>query len=198
MKSDVYTVEKNLSNISVVLDKLEFIAQASDMDERSKHYFRLLAEELVLSVTRILPQSRLLISVESDDKAFYTQLTAKASIFEEEREKLIAISSSGKNALPKGFFGKLAYFMNTMYDPNTPGATFLTHASDGMFLTADFGAVYSPAENSYNWSYADFKKQAQPDELDGIEKRLIENCADDVRVCAQYNEVTLTAIKYLK
>ena len=194
MKSNICTLEEGNASLSLLLDETEKAAAYSNLDKKQTGRLRLLAEELVEMLPELLSFSKGKFWIESEEKVFslHTVLTPNESMTAERREKLLAVSSTGKNSAAIGIMSKIklaAEFMLIDYEEN---ATYSTpFYENGMINPVSIGMDLAWSLNSYKQ-----KANTQKDERwDELEKSIIANFADDVLVGVQGKKVEIIVKK---
>ena len=194
MKSNICTLEEGNTSLSLLLDETEKAAAYSNLDKKQTGRLRLLAEELVEMLPELLSFSKGKFWIESEEKVFslHTVLTPNESMTAERREKLLAVSSTGKNSAAIGIMSKIklaAEFMLIDYEEN---ATYSTpFYENGMINPVSIGMDLAWSLNSYKQ-----KANTQKDERwDELEKSIIANIADDVLVGVQGKKVEIIVKK---
>ena len=124
------------------------------------------------------------------------------------KKELIAASSSKKNAAAKGFMGKIRQIIeNGLYSIDEAGSLQseygnLTYMNLGMsevspgtaFHTMDYMWSLESYRNSVNTA-EDFKDFEKKEAWDELEKSIVANIADDVRVGVKGNTVEMVIEK---
>ncbi|MBQ9604811.1 MAG: hypothetical protein IJR45_05285, partial [Firmicutes bacterium] len=130
--------------------------------------------------------------IESKGKAFELHLSASLNdIFSADREKILSISSSGKNSAAKGIMGKVRSVFETMLIDYVVAynETYDTYYTMGMITDA-------PPYYSAAWSLIQYKEaEKSEDEWDELEKSIIANLADDVVVGFKGKQVDIIVKK---
>ena len=111
MKSDICKISHNKDSLMVLLNETEKAASYSNLDKKQSGRLRLLAEELVGMLPELLEFSDGEFWVESEGKNFelHTALTPNGLMNNEMREKLLSVSTSGKNASAAGIMAKINF-----------------------------------------------------------------------------------------
>ena len=178
MKTDVFELTQDKQNLDIMLNEAEKAAAYSGLDKKQTIRLRLLAEELIGMLPELLEYIKGEFWIESKGKAFELHLSATLDdMFAADREKLLSISTSGKNAAAKGVMGKVRSVFETMLIEYvaTPSVYYADYYSMGM--------LPEPSYYTALWSLEQYKT-AEKDEnkWDELEKSIIANLADDVVV----------------
>ena len=196
MKSDICKISHNKDSLMVLLNETEKAASYSNLDKKQSGRLRLLAEELVGMLPELLEFSDGEFWVESEGKNFelHTALTPNGLMNNEMREKLLSVSTSGKNASAAGIMAKIKLaieFMLIDYEKNA--ATF---PSEYVFFNEGIGTV--PYFSGEAWSLATYRQNAQKlknEKWDELERSIIANIADEVLVGIQGKKVEVVVKK---
>jgi hypothetical protein len=193
MKSDVCLLSKDMDSLKALLDETEKAALYSNLDKKQTLRLRLLAEELVGMLPELLDYTNGSFWIENDAKKFelHVTLSPNESLTAEKREKLLEVSSSGKNSAASGIMAKIkiaAQFMLIDYQENAVlNPTFF-----------DCGLRDSTAFSTIAWSlnvYREKLNQEKKEDWDELEKSIIANIADDVCVGLQGKKVDIIVKK---
>lgn len=194
MKSDVCKICQDKSSLECILNETEKAGKYSSLDKKQLLRLRLLAEELNGMLGELLEFTDGEFWVESEGKSFelHVSLVPNERLNADMREKLLAVSTSGKNAAASGIMAKIklaAQFMLIDYAHNTEiTAPFYTY---GLEDNSAFQAVA--------WSLAVYRIKAgseRDEKWDELEKSIIANIADDVIVGLKGRHVDITVKKH--
>lgn len=173
------------------------------LSSRDRLRARLLAEEMFNMVRTIAGEFSAEFWIEQDENRTCTlHLEAKSALDYAKRQELIAASTSGKNSARLGIMDKI----RGMFEAGLYGIeeSFKLQAEygTGMFT---YGALGVPddgmTEALYSWSMQKYKKDVEaeknddPDSWDELEKSIIANIADDVKVGILKDKIELVVIK---
>ena len=198
MKTDITVVYGDGRGMSEALDKAEDFSRAVGLDEKSARRARLLAEETMSMVSSVVGDFQGDFWMESKgDQGYELHLVATADIDCERKEELIAASTSGRNEASVGIMGKIKDFIE--YN--------LFYMGKGVTLSAGsyhlLGYMNSPG-SAQIWSLEQYRQDVKnADEthsdmdelLDELEKSIVANIADDVKVAVKGNEVRMVISK---
>jgi len=184
MKSDVCKISEDKSTLDIILTEVEKTAAYHKLDAKSTGRLRLMAEELVGMLPELLEYAEgdFWIEAENNKYELHTALVPKKLMTSDKREKLLAISSSGKNEAGKGIMSKIRIA--------------------AQLLMLDYAQVSTTAGNFYDmgrtWSletYRSYVGKEKGEEWDELEKSIIANISDDVVVCIQDKKVEIIVKK---
>ena len=191
MKTDVFELTQNKQDLDIMLNETEKAAAYSGLDKKQTIRLRLLAEELIGMLPELLEYIKGEFWIESENKNFELHLSATLDdIFAADREKLLSISTSGKNAAAKGVMGKVRSVFETML------IDYVTAYNENYTTYYTMGMVSEPPYYSSAWSLVKYKEaEKNEDEWDELEKSIIANLADDVVVGIKGKKVDIIVKK---
>lgn len=217
MKSDEIIVRNNGEGIDKAIQMVNATAVYRGLSGKETIHLQLLAEEMLSMMRQIAGEKEGRFFVEAEGKEFRLHLIARSIITGGLREKLLSVSSSGKNAAAKGVMGKLrdiferAFELEDIQDASGYGMYY----ARGMDYSAGPGAVsLSPfpldaslGETVVSWSMQKYKSSVEEDketdagakdEWDELEKSIVANIADEVKIGIVGNEVEMIIYKTFK
>lgn len=184
MKSDVIIISNDGTGMDDALAQAEKTAQYKGLQARDAMHLRLLAEEMLGMMRSITGQREGNFWIEDQDKMFQLHLQMETPMSFDKQEKLLAASRSGKNEAAKGIMGKIRAF----FDP-------LDWADAPMPMNPE--AMNSASTWSMN-AYRQMVKEGLEQEQEGaaeawdeLEKSVVSNIADDVKVSIQGRRVEM-------
>mgnify|MGYP006916031472 CR=1 FL=1 len=192
MKSDICKLNNDALSLEKALKEAEKIAVYNEYNEKQTGRLRLLAEELIGMVPSLLEYAEGDFWIESEGKKveLHVSLTPSSIVNADKREKLLAISTSGKNAAAVGIMNKIRIAAEMMM---------LDYAevSASMPITHDFyalGMSTAPVFPDPAWSLQAYRAKAEAEKgekWDELEKSIIANIADDVLVGIKGSKVDI-------
>ena len=163
----------NFRNIPAEAEK---VAVFNELSHKKMLRLRLLAEELIGMMSQLVKygDGEFWIENEGEKYELHIKLINKESV---DREKLLSVSSTGKNAAAKGIMGKLICAVEYMIDERSKVADAqYDFYGMGMMQYGDYAA----------WSLMNYRNnvdEASNEEAwDELEKSIIANLSDDVVV----------------
>ena len=193
MKTDVITISSEGNNMEAALAQIDKISIYNDLSRKNTITLRLLTEEVLAMMRAIAGNVNGEFWIEDQDGVYELHLLVRTLVDEKIREQLLAASSSGKNEATRGFMGKIRSFFEP--SPEVP-----------MFSAGLAGGAPQMFE-SYNWSMEDYRDQlrqryeldqrSSQEEWDELERSVVANLADDVKVSIRGRNVEMTIIKHL-
>ena len=180
MKSDICKLSNDTASLEALLLETEKAASYSNLDKKQSMRLRLLAEELVGMLPFLLDFSDGEFWVENEGKNFslHVSLKPNESLTMEKREKLLEVSTDGKNSATVGIMAKIriaAQFMLIDYEKN----------SAEMPAFYSYGTAEGMTVQSSVWSLSTYRQkvgQEKDEKWDELEKSIVSNIADDVLV----------------
>lgn len=198
MKTDVIAVSSRGSRMESALLQADKVAEYKELSPRDALHLRLLTEEAMGLMRSITGETDGLFWIEDRDDEYELHLQVQTALSEEERASLLSVSTSGKNESAKGLMGRLRAFFD--WDSGED-----TAACSGLFLP-DMLESSSPMLD-WEWSMRRYEKalytrveQNAPgarEAWDELEKSVVKNVADDVKVYIRSGTVELVILKKL-
>ncbi|MBR4195818.1 MAG: hypothetical protein IKQ95_03800 [Synergistaceae bacterium] len=184
------------------LSMTEKAAGLLHLSEKEKLRVRLLSEEILSMVQSVAGEFSADFWLELEERTFTLHLTAKSDLDYGKRKEFLSVSTTGKNTAHIGIMDKI----RGMIEASLYGIeeSFRLQAEYGTGLMP-YGALGIPddgmSDSLYAWSMEKYKQDVEAhgeDELDlcdELEKSIIANIADDVRVGVTKDGIELVAVK---
>ena len=198
MKTDVISVSSRGSRMESALLQADKVAAYKGLSAKDALHLRLLAEEALGLMRSITGETDGLFWIEDRDGDYELHLQVQTALSEDRRARLLSVSSSGKNESAKGLMGRLRAFFDWDSDEDTA-------ACSSLFLP-DMLESSSPMLD-WEWSMKRYESilssrivQDAPgaqEAWDELEKSVVKNVADDVRVYIRSGTVELVILKKL-
>ena len=190
MKSEVVTITNDPSSLETVLQVAEKVAGYNKLDAPSVERLRLLSEELYKMLPELLDigTGSFWIETEGNRFALHAQVEAEKFSFLDS-EGLLSLSTSGKNESTKSFLNKIAYMVRGMMSGAVDNMMESGNYGEGMY-TIDGGHAMLP--NRWAGHNAD---QDQSDQWDELERTLLEEIADEIKVGVMGRDVNVIVEK---
>lgn len=201
MKTDKLEFTQSPKTMEDALDKIELIALYAGMSRIESSSMRLLAEEMMSAIKGILDAFDGKFWMETQKGEFSLHFSIERPLHAEDRKKLIALSKSGKATPPKGLFSRLGAALERLMlaDDAQIDASILT---DYAMFTDGYNAMNNNPLQLYTYHYMPDPSapkqqmhEVPKDELEGIEKKIIDAIVDDVTVVVETNTIEIVAIK---
>lgn len=201
MKSSICYLGKKTGK-KTVLDEVEKTAQYNGLNDTDSLRLRLLAEELTELTAGIVGKYQAQFWIEAERKKFKLNLQIEMETDAKKREQLIGISTDHRNAAAKGVMGRIRTFLEDCvcnYEE-----TGLYCAKNGIDM-ADLGNMYSASKinnQQLAWSLSGYAREISrenhPEEWDELEKSIVANLADDIRVSILGKKIEIVVKKSFK
>ena len=200
MKTDVITVSSRGKQMEKALEQADKVAAYKGLSAKDALHLRLLTEEMMGLMRSITGEKEGTFWIEDEDGEYQLHLKVRAMLTSEEREQLLAVSSSGKNESAKGLMGRLRDFFDWGSDAD------LSAYSSPLLLPDAFEQSSSPMLD-WEWSMSRYERalssqmeqgdQAVKEAWDELEKSVVSHVADDVKVAIRSGTVEMIIIKKL-
>ena len=188
MKTDVISIYGDLHGQSAAMQEAEHFTEYLQLTGKSAMHIRLLTEEAISLVHGIIPdfKGNFWLESEQTEKGTLCRIcvSANANVTDGQEEKLLAVSSSGKNEDAKGIMGKIRQVLRWS----------MQHTDDeemirqSWFEMGRYGVQANPyASAIYCWSLANYRSNVTDnpeagEEQDELEKSIIAKLSDEVKV----------------
>ncbi len=199
MKSDVVHVSSDGIGRSDVLEQVERVAAFKSLSRKDSLHLRLLAEEMMGMLSSITSEVEANFWIEDDKGNFSLHLVTETVMHSEKREKLLSVSSRGKNAAAKGVMGKIRDVFTRVFEPADGSFTSAYMTQNIMYYDMGMGSSTNLAMQM--WSLNNYKEELEKndkldsEEWDELEKSIVANIADEVEVYIREGEVELVIYK---
>ena len=198
MKTEQIVVTSQGQGIAEALSITEKAGAYAGLDKKPALHLRLLAEELIGLLRGIAGEVEAAYWIETEGKKFELHMTSEILMTEEMREQFLAAASSGKNAATATFMGKIRVMIA---DALLSAKEVLPYAMINAAAANPMGGV--AGESSAVWTMAFYKEELQQnmadeeasEAWDELEKSIVANVADDVRVSIAGKNVAITVYK---
>ncbi|MBR5089074.1 MAG: hypothetical protein IK093_06580 [Ruminiclostridium sp.] len=198
MKTDVYSFEKDVENIDIIAEVAEKIAAYNGLDHKQTLKLSLFCEELVEMLPKLLVYGGGEFWIENNGANYeiHARVQADSMLSSLDRDEILAVSTSGKNAAAVGIMNKIriaAEVFSSNY-ASSAGSTAVSFP-DSHYTYYNMGI--DPADDALQWSLSSYKAEAKKNEeaWDELEKSIIANMADDVTVGIINGEVEIVVKK---
>ena len=199
MKSEVITFRNDETSREDVLYEAEAIVVIKRLTHKEAMHLRLLAEEMVGMFLAVVGDVEAQFWIEDTGNCFELHLTSDTKLYKKAMRELLSLSSSGVNEAARGILGKIRIMFITALRPEDE---FMEQARN--FMLGMTGAEGDSAQglgvNNYYWSLNRYKSnvESHKDEnekaseaWDELEKSVIANLADEVKVGVQGDKVEM-------
>lgn len=187
MKSTVVTITGEGVGLQKAFAMTEECGTGCGLDPKSNLHLRLLSEELFGMLRGIAGKVEANYWLETEGKHFELHMKSEIKMTPEMRTQFLAASSSGKNAAAKGVMGKIRMMI---------AGALLSMKEAAPYAMMNTAAAYSAGwnvvdESTSVWSMSYYRKEMEEsrsksaeatDAWDELEKSIVANIADDVKV----------------
>ena len=172
MKSNLCILQQNAKQLDEIFTEVDRCAAHDVLSRKRWLQLRLLAEELTGVLPSLLKWSKGVFWLENEGCRYELHVSLNTSIGSvEQRDQLLALSTSGKNAAAVGIMGKIRCAIERAALANSTGVS--------------------------EWTLKNYRAQAPGTQgkWNELERFIIANLADDVIVSISKENVDITAIK---
>ena len=202
MRTREITVTSRGLGMHDALGMTETLGTESGLGQKEVLHLRLLAEELFGMLKGIAGDVEALYWMEIEGKSFEMHMKSSFEMTKEMREELLSASTSGENEAARGFMGRLRDMIAVKLLPSQEGPSELA-------LSLINAAWAAPAGNhlvnsSDVWSMQQYKSEVESgrseredaqEAWDELEKSIVANVADEVRISIVGSTVEITIFK---
>lgn len=198
MKTDIITVSSKGKQIEKALDQVEKVASYKGLSRKGALHLRLLTEEMMQMMRSITGETEGQFWIEDEHGEYQLHLQVATRLSTEKREQLLSVSASGKNESARGIMGRLREFFDWGCDEDYDGFS-SSYLPDALEHSA------SPMVD-WEWSMRRYENELTSridrDEYareawDELEKSVVKNVADDVKVAIRNGSVEMIILKKL-
>ena len=199
MISDIIAITNTGENLYTALDLSRRVAAYGDLSPKYALHLRLLAEELVSLMRAITGEVSGRFWIEKEDEDYRLHLQVDAALTKEKREELLSTSSTGKNEAHHSFMGRLRDFFFGPVDADIA-------AYDKSVLATGVLPDGSRPSTDWDWMMTRYQcalsamREEKPEAAeawDELEKSIVGNLADDVKVSIKGSKTEMIIEKKL-
>ncbi len=199
MKTSKIKVNSRGYGMEYALDEVEDFSRLMGFDERSARRARLLAEETMSMVRAIVDEFSASFWMESTPECnCELHLQAEAPMDYDKKQELISASTQQRNEASVGIMGKIKDFIEDSLYNMQDGTSVAIGESQAMGMA---GMVMNDI-HMWSWSLEQYRQDVQEqkekgddeaidDLLDELEKSIVANIADDVKVSVKGNSIEM-------
>ena len=203
--SDKLRLSKKDPRREAILEEADAFARYTGLSGHSLLRFRLLAEETVSMVEAIVGDFEGTVQYRKRGNEYTVRLSADTSIDPRKRRELLSVSSSGRNEAATGIMDKVSNVFQSLMAPRSDASEEADLIGAGMVSAYYMGMGMSTEEAGF-WSLAQYKAALQArrerenaeeisEAWDELEKSVVANLADDVRVGIRAGNVIMDVIR---
>lgn len=197
MKTKDFTVDSRELGMDEALRATEALGADCGLTRKEILRLRLIAEEMYGMLRSIAGEIADVFWIEHEGKSFALHLDTELALNKQTRKQLLSVSSTGKNEAAKGFMGKLRDMISANMLPKDSAPSVISLGLIGLGGLDDYGV------ENYDWSMQKYKEEiarieqgeTARKEWDELEKSIVANIADDVRIHIVGSSVKLTITK---
>lgn len=199
MKSEVMTLTGEGQGMKEAFAMTEALGVVNGLTPKNVLHLRLLSEELFGMLRGIAGKVEADFWLEIEEKRYELHMKSTVKLTEGMRDQFLAASSSGKNEAAKGFMGKLRVMIaNVLLSaqevmPYAMMNTVAAHPMGG--IAGETASVWSMAFYRQELMKNTGKNKEADDAWDELEKSIVANIADDVKVSIVGKTVEITVCK---
>lgn len=200
--SEKVRISNTGSGMEHALTVAEQTAGFMNISAKDRLRLRLLAEEMFSMVRTVAGNFSAHFWLEAEEKSCTLHLEAKSDLDYSQQKELISVSTTGKNSAKLGIMDKI----RGMIEAGIYGIeeSFAIQAKYGTGMMP-YGAIGVPDDGMtdalYAWSMEKYKHDIEekrdddPDSYDELEKSIIANVADDVKVGINKDRIEIIIVK---
>ena len=200
--SEKVRISNTGSGMEHALTIAEQTAGFMNISAKDRLRLRLLAEEMFSMVRTVAGNFSAHFWLEAEEKSCTLHLEAKSDLDYSQQKELISVSTTGKNSAKLGIMDKI----RGMIEAGIYGIeeSFAIQAEYGTGMMP-YGAIGVPDDGMtdalYAWSMEKYKHDIEekrdddPDSYDELEKSIIANVADDVKVGINKDRIEIIIVK---
>ena len=200
MKTDVITVSSRGNRMETALVQAEKVAAYKGLSRKDALHLRLLTEEMMGLMRSVTGVTDGLFWIEDENGEYRLHLQVRTHLSGERKEQLLSVASSGKNESARGLMGRLRDFFDWNEDED------MAAGANPLLLPDMFEHSSSPTLD-WEWSMKSYEcalqarvEKKDPGALeawDELEKSVVKNVADDVKVFIRNGIVEMVILKKL-
>ncbi|MBQ8956076.1 MAG: hypothetical protein IJ075_03815 [Lachnospiraceae bacterium] len=205
MRTEEVYVKNDGTGLEFALRVTDSFVKTQGLTGRNAMHMRLITEEMIGMVSAIAGEFKSLFWIEGDDKECTYHLTADLEIDQEKRKEFLSASTSGKNESARGIMGKIRELieigMENYEDVSKLqmqyGIDPVSYGMMGMDNDMMSQAAVQWSLQKYRDSVSDSIDEGEgyKEAWDELEKSVIANITDDVRVGIMNDRLVLTILK---
>ena len=198
MRTDVIIVSSRGRQMEKALDQVEKVAAYKELSAKGALQLRLLTEEMMSMMRAITGETEGEFWIEDEDGVYRLHLKVVTPMDSDKREKLLSVSSTGKNESARGLMGRLRDFFDQSMDSDVASVTSPLLAPDMFEQTGMTSLEKEWSLIRYVGALSDKVKEDDPaakEAWDELEKSVVARVADDVKVSIKGRTVEMTIIK---
>lgn len=205
MKTDICKLNGEKNGFSKVLQEVNKCADYNGLMEKQKLHLTLLAEEMIGMLPELLKkyEGEFWIENHGEDYELHTRVISDG-YHREERENVMALSKSGKNAATVGVMGKIRAIADAMMLSLTQESEVPSNSLMYSYMTEVGTEDSTGTYHGGNWTLNHYKNMIKQkseetkEQWDELEKSIVAKLADDVIVGIDGRKVNIVIKKTFK
>ena len=182
MKSNIIIIDSKTRSFERAVEVTNKVAAYMGLSVKDAQSQRLMMEELLSLARSVIGDTQARFWIETEDQRIDLRLATEAVLSKEMRYKLLHSSTSQKNEAAKGIFGKL----RDSIEQSLAGS----EAAYADEVIPDEVIPQDLRNDVPNYVVTD-------PEWDGLERKLLRNMADDIKIAIRGRQVDITVSKNL-
>ena len=184
MKTDVIIIANDGSGMEEALRQAEKMSVYKELSRKDALHLRLLTEETLGMMRSLTGTARGEFWIEDEDREYRIHLKTMTNMTFDKKDRLLEVAGSGKNEAAKGIMGKI----RTFFDPLGESPVFFDLAMEN--TTWSMSAYRTSVQSRLEEDYA-----GAAEAWDELEKSVVQNLADDVKVYIDGRNVEMVIIR---
>ncbi len=198
IRSEPVSIKKDGQGIEEALQLTDRVGAKQGLDKKSSLRLHLLTEELFGMLRGITGETEATYWIENKKKNFELHTRSTLLMTKEMRERLLSISTSGKNEASTGFMGQLRDMIAAKL---LPSAQSVSGLSNGVI---EDSWSESTEDGASEWSMSKYKsdietrrkQNAGAEEVwDELEKSIVAKLSDEIKIAMKGSDVEITIFK---
>ena len=213
MQTEKIEIDNSGQGISQALEEAERFAASMELNKKGRFHLRLLVEEALGMVRAVAGEFKATFWLEWRDSIFRwsnsgtcaLHIEARADLNYPGRRELLSLSTEGRNTAPRGVMEKIRELVEAGLYGMEESLKFQTEYGAGILDYGTLGMVDGGmSQVLYSWSMQKYKEgvagtktgdEVAAEAWDELEKSVIANIANEVRVGVRKGSVELVIVK---
>jgi len=187
LRTDTYT-EKH--GMKLILSEVERVAEFCKLSSSSASKLRLLTEEMLELTVRLFDDLKYSFYIENEKKHFTLNLIADTYVSLSQREKMLSLSSDGKNRATKGLLGKISTVFEGLLSGDSGYDLISMPFCDNLGIHTYF-TLSNYQDEIQKMFQEESQKKSQSEEWDELGKSIIANLAKEVVIGVRNKKVEM-------
>ena len=200
-KTQEIRLVSNGDDLDAVLDEAAKFSESMNLAAKDSLRVMLLTEETMGMIKTLTGEMELILSFIGQEDECIIRVETDTMMNIVKKENILAVSSTGKNALAKGIMGKVRDAFETA-SMMSGGSDLSAYGSPLMVTGMPMNVYPDRLMDRVYWTLDGYKKSVEDEEdspehkerWDELEKSIVSNIADDVQVGVRNGHVVMTII----